>query len=100
MSPRGSLEVASFDEKTARYVVLGKDLWFSDPRSAEAAGCIVMRGPLAAAGVVTASAEQPQDVRRPPRVISHVRGTEYLPARPRDPSPEPERNAPRTRRRR
>ena len=100
MSPRESLEVAAFDEKTARYVVLGKDRWFWDPRSAEAAGCIVMRGPLAAAGVVMSSTEPPKEVRRAPGVISNVRGTEYWPPRPRDPSPGPERNAPRTRRRR
>jgi hypothetical protein len=100
MSPLENLEVAAFDEKNARYIVLGKNRWFLDPRSAEAAGCIVTRGPLAAAGVVLLSTEPPKELRRAPRVISNVRGTEYRPPHPRDPSPEPERNAPQARRRR
>lgn len=95
-----SVEVAAFDERTARYVVLGQNRSFPDPRSAQAAGCIVHRGPLTAAGVVTSPVEPVREVPRAPRVISHVRGTEHQPPGPRDRSPEPQPDAPRARRRR
>jgi hypothetical protein len=92
MFPRTSLEVAAFDRETARYVVLGENRSFPDPRSAQAAGCIVLRGPLAAAGVVTLAMDRAVEVPRAPLVISSVQGTEYRPPRPK-PSPEPPRNA-------
>jgi len=92
MCPRNGLEVAAFDRKTARYVVLGESRSFPDPRSAQAAGCIVLRGPLAAAGVVTLTMDRAVEVPRVPLVISSVHGTEYRPPRPK-PSPEPPRNA-------
>ena len=82
MVPRTSLEVAAFDRETARYVVLGENRSFPDPRSAQAAGCIV----------VTLAMDRAVEVPRAPLVISSVQGTEYRPPRPK-PSPEPPRNA-------
>ena len=94
--PRGKrIEVAAFDPETARYVVLGEDRSYPDPRSAQAAGCIVLRGPVVAAGVVTLSIEGAVEVPRAAPVISNVQGTEYRP-----PRPKPPQELPRVRRRR
>lgn len=85
MSRRSSIEIAAFDPETARYVVIGEDRSYPDPRSAQAAGCVVLRGPLATAGVVTLSPDRVVEVPRAPLVISNVQGTEYRPPRPKPP---------------
>ncbi len=85
MSRRSSIEIAAFDPETARYVVIGEDRSYPDPRSAQAAGCVVLRGPLATAGVVTLSSDRVVEVPRAPLVISNVQGTEYRPPRPKPP---------------
>ena len=90
MSRRSSIEVAAFDPETARYVVMGENRSYPDPRSAQAAGCVVLRGPLAVAGVVSLSMDRAVEVPRAPLVISNVQGTEYRPPRPK-PSQEPPR---------
>lgn len=88
MSRRSRIEVAAFDPETARYVVIGEDRSYPDPRSAQAAGCIVLRGPLAATGVIPRSIDRVVEVPRAPLVISNVHGTEYRPPHPK-PSQEP-----------
>ena len=85
MSRRSRIEVAAFDPETARYVVIGGDGSYPDPRSAQAAGCLVLRGPLAAAGVIPRSTDRVVEVPRAPLVISSVQGTEYRPPRPKPP---------------
>jgi len=89
MSLRSRIEVAAFDPQTARYVAIGEDRSYPDPRSAQAAGCIVLRGPLAAAGVVTLTTDRVVEVPRAPLVISNVQGTEYRPPRPKPPQEPP-----------
>lgn len=85
MSRRSSFEVATFDPETARYVVPGGIRSFPDPRSAQAAGYLVLRGPLATTGAVTLSPDSVVEPSRAPLVISNVEGTEYRPPRPKPP---------------
>lgn len=92
MSRRSSIEVAAFDPETARYVVLGGDGSFPDPRSAQAAGYLALRGPLTTAGALTLSPDGVVERPKPPLVISNVEGTEYRPPPPK-PVPQRPRNA-------
>ena len=74
-----SLLVAAFDPKTARFVVVGQEISFADPRTAKAAGCIVATPPAAVAGAVTVPPGPPLHLPRRPPVICQLAGTEHHP---------------------
>ncbi len=99
-----SLLVAAFDPKTARFVVVGQEISFADPRTAKAAGCIVATPPPPVVGAVTVPPGSPPDLPRRPLVICEIAGTERRPTSGVSPLKEPaansrEVNAPKTRRR-
>jgi len=101
MEPGGKLQIAAFDQKTARYVVVGGGgLSFPDPRTAQEAGYLVFRGPVVAAGEVETQEPAAPVLLFPhrPLVISRIAGTEHgAPALAR-PTPMREADAPHPRR--
>lgn len=101
MEPGKNLQIAAFDQKTARYVVLGGGgLSFSDPRTAQEAGYPVFRGPVVAAGEVETQESMVPVVlfHRRQLVITQVAGTQHRAPTPARPAPPREADAPRPRR--
>lgn len=101
MEPGGQLQIVAFDQKTARYVVVGGGgLSFPDPRTAQEAGYLVFRGPVVTSGEV--GAQEPGApvllFQHRPLVISRVAGTEHRAPAPARPAPMREADAPRPRR--
>jgi hypothetical protein len=91
MEPGKNLQIAAFDQKTARYVVLGGGgLSFSDPRTAQEAGYLVFRGPVVTAGEVETQEPMVAPVvlfTSRQLVISQVAGTEHRAPTPARPAP-------------